>query len=104
MFWSYLGTKDYLQDPRVAQLSVVRHIAAGFPPIFISVGNADPAAPQSYEVADVALRQGVTVDSLFFSEMDVPPLGHEYQFYLDTDAGKLSLERSVNFLAKQLER
>jgi len=103
MFWSYLGTRDYLKDPRMAQLSVIRHIAAGFPPIFISVGNADPAASHSYQLAEVATRHGVTVDSLFFSATHMPPLRHEYQFDLDTDAGKLSLERSVNFLKKLMQ-
>jgi acetyl esterase/lipase len=100
--WSYLGTKDYMNDPRLAQLSVIGHITAGFPPIFISVGNADPGASHSYELAEIAASQGVTVDSLFFSETHTPPLWHEYQFDLDTDAGKLSLERSVDFLTKQL--
>jgi acetyl esterase len=104
MVWSYLGTKDYMNDPRLEQLSVIRHIAPGFPPIFISVGNADAGASQSYELAEAAASQGVTVDSLFFPETHMPPLWHEYQFDLDTEAGKLSLERAVNCLTKQLQR
>jgi hypothetical protein len=34
----------------------------------------------------------------FFPENHAPPLPHEYQFNLDTEAGKLALERSVTFL------
>jgi acetyl esterase len=102
MLWSYLGTKDYLNDPRLAQLSVTRHISPEFPPIFISVGNADPAAHHSYKLTQAAARQGVTVDTLFFPDMHTPPLFHEYQFNLDAEAGKLALERSIEFLKKQL--
>jgi acetyl esterase len=104
MVWSYLGTKDYMNDPRLEQLSVIRHIAPGFPPFFISVGNADLGASQSYELAEVAASKGVTVDSLFFPKTHTPPLWHEYQFDLETEAGKLSLERSVKFLTKQLQQ
>jgi acetyl esterase len=104
MVWSYLGTRDYMNDPRLEQLSIIKHVAPGFPPIFISVGNTDPGASQSYELAKVAASQGVTVESLFFPESHGPSLSHEYQFDLESEAGKLALERSIAFLAKQLQR
>jgi acetyl esterase len=39
------------------------------------------------------------VDALFFPQDYAPPLPHEYQFDLDTEAGRLALERSVGFLS-----
>jgi acetyl esterase/lipase len=77
---------------------VADHVTADFPPIFISVGNRDPLAPQSFAMADALERKGVQVERLFFSADYAPPLGHEYQFKLDGEAGKLALERSVTFL------
>jgi acetyl esterase/lipase len=62
--------------------------AAAFPPMFISAGNADPLVPQSRAMAAGAAQAGVSVDSLFFPPDYVPPLPHEYQFNLDTEAGR----------------
>ena len=101
MFWSYFGTKNYSNDARLKQFSVPLHITAGLPRIFISVGNRDQLAPQSYMFAEIAKASGVQVDSLFFPESYTPPLRHEYQFDLDSDAGKLALHRSLEFLADE---
>jgi acetyl esterase/lipase len=97
VIWSYVGTRDP-RDPRVAQISVAPHISAAYPPAFISVGNADPLAPQSAALADALQAKGVTVDALFFPDNHRPPLGHEYQFLLATEAGRLALERAAAFL------
>ena len=96
--WAYFGRKDFLNDPRAQQFSIVRNITSDFPPMFISAGNADPLEPQSRRLAAAASRLGVPVDSLFFPRNYTPPLSHEYQFNLDTEAGRLALERKVAFL------
>jgi acetyl esterase/lipase len=98
VIWSYLGTRDP-QDARVAQLSVAPHVVAAFPPAFISVGNADPLAPQSRALAEALEAVGVEVDTLFFPDDHSPPLAHEYQLLLSTQEGRLALDRSVAFLA-----
>ncbi len=97
VIWSYVGTRDP-RDGRVAQISVEPHITSGYPPAFISAGNADPLAPQSVALADALRAKGIEVDALFFSEDHQPPLDHEYQFLLSTQAGQLALDRSVAFL------
>lgn len=43
--------------------------------------------------------QGVNVQELFFSDNQLA-LGHEYQFDLDTSAGKLALSQIVQWLKK----
>src|SRR5207244_2716120 len=51
VIWAYLRTRDP-RDPRVRELSVTPHVTAAYPPVFISVGNADPLAPQSVAFAE----------------------------------------------------
>jgi acetyl esterase/lipase len=101
VLWAYFGTKDFKTDPRLAQFSVARQITGNFPPIFLSAGNADEFAPQSHLLAEIARKRGIAIDSLFFPDDYAPPLAHEYQFNLDTDAGRLALERSVQFLTER---
>jgi len=102
VFWSYTGTRD-LRDPRVARLAVTPHVSATYPPAFISVGNADPLAPQSVALANALRASGVEVDTLFFPAEYTPPLGHEYQLLLSTAEGQHALERSVRFLARHAD-
>jgi acetyl esterase/lipase len=97
VLWSYLGTRDPA-DPRVAAMDLAPHLTPGYPPTFISVGNADPLARQSYLFADALRAKGVTVDTLFFPADHSPALGHEYQLLLSTADGRLSFERFVAFL------
>lgn len=97
--WSYFGSKDFMNDRRADQFSVVRHVTAEFPPMFISVGNGDPLAAHSKLLAETAAGVGVAVETLFFPDNYAPPVRHEYQFNLDTAAGRTALERSVKFMA-----
>lgn len=97
VIWSYLGTRDP-DDPRVAAMSLPPHLTAAFPPTFISVGNADPLAPQSYALAEALRANGVEVDALFFPPEHEPKLGHEYQLLLSTEDGRWSFERLAAFL------
>ena len=99
VLWSYTGTKDFLTDTRFASASVVHFVSPAFPQTFISVGNKDPLAAQSYAMAEALAVQKVPVDALFFSKSDTPSLAHEYQFNLDTEAGQQALARSLRFLA-----
>jgi acetyl esterase len=97
--WSYSGRRDYDRDARGATLVVANFLTPAFPPSFISVGNADSLAPQSYALADALRREGVRVDALFFPRNYRPELPHEYQFFLETKEARLALTRSQEFLA-----
>lgn len=99
VLWSYFGTRDFANDPRLNQFSVDKHITAAFPPTFISVGNGDPLAPQSGLIARAIAAQGVEVDTLFLPDDHVPPLPHEYQFNFDLEAARLALDRLLSFLS-----
>jgi hypothetical protein len=43
---------------------------------------------------------GVDVTRLFFEADHAPRLGHEYQFDLETDAGRRALAQSVEFVRR----
>lgn len=97
--WSYFGTKDFVKHPKAAEFSVVNHVTADYPPTFISAGNADPLLAHSLAMAAAIAAKGVPVDRLFYPADHNPPLGHEYQFKLDTEAGVFALQRTLTFLA-----
>ena len=99
VLWSYLGRKDFAKAPGYDALSVINYVTAKFPPVFISAGNGDPLLLQSRAFAEVLRKLGVSVDSLFFPENYAPAAPHEYQFNLDTEAGRIALERSLKFLS-----
>jgi acetyl esterase/lipase len=96
--WAYSGRKEFGAQAMVPEFSVPRFVTAQFPPTFITVGNADPLARHSQVMAAALQKNGVRVDSLFFPDDYRPALPHEYQFHLDSGAGREALERTVRFL------
>ncbi|HMQ79262.1 MAG TPA: alpha/beta hydrolase [Ignavibacteria bacterium] len=98
VLWSYMGSKDFMNDPGIKSFSVSNYLTGNFPRAFISVGNEDPLGPHSHELASRLVSKGVKVDSLFFPGDHKPGLPHEYQFNMDTEAGKIALERTVEFI------
>jgi acetyl esterase/lipase len=102
VLWSYFGHRDFLDDPRLADFSIPPNLHPVMPPMFISAGNADPLLPMSLSVAERAAALGIQVDALFFPEDYAPPLAHEYQFDLDTEAGEEAFRRMIQFLDRTL--
>lgn len=98
VFWSYSGRKDFERHPDFASFSVIDYVKPSFPPAFISVGNQDPLAEQSYALAERLQELDVRVDTLFYPKSYQPGLPHEYQFHLQTEAARIALDRSVAFL------
>jgi acetyl esterase/lipase len=98
VFWAYFGERDWRASAMLADFAIPPNLPAGLPPLFISAGNADPLLPQSRALAAAADAKGITVDALWFPDDHAPPLGHEYQFDLTTEAGKQAFDRMVAFL------
>lgn len=96
--WAYSGKRNWRDAKGFDTMSVAPNVTAAFPPTFISAGNADPLGPQSVAMADALQSKGVKVERLFYPKDHQPPLGHEYQFDLDTEAGRLALARSTAWL------
>ncbi|MGY4308079.1 acetyl esterase [Bradyrhizobium sp. USDA 4369] len=96
--WAYSGKRDWRQAKGFETMSVAPNVTKAFPPTFISAGNADPLSPQSLAMAGALKAKAVKVQELFFPPDYEPRLGHEYQFDLDVEAGRLALTRSVEWL------
>jgi len=58
--------------------------------------------PHAELLAERLHAQGVETETLFYPSDHEPPLGHEYQFDLDSEAGQFFLERLLTFLRRRL--
>lgn len=97
---SYTGSGNP-SSPVLRQFSSVDHVTADFPTAFVAGGNADPLTDsQSKPLAERLQGLGVDLETAFFPEDYRPKLPHEFQFNLDTEAGKDVLRRTIAF-AKQ---
>jgi hypothetical protein len=82
--------RHVLDDPVFAAWSVTDNLTSVFPPALITVGNADPLRPHSELFAEKLRANGGEAEMLFYADDHEPPLGHEYQFDLNTDEGRAS--------------
>ena len=89
---SYFATDD------LQQASVSDHATADFPRTWFSGGNDDPLTPQGKSFAKRLGEFGVDVQTLFFPADHTPKLAHEYQFDLDSAAGKRAVDETLAFL------
>lgn len=95
---TYTGTAAFESFIDLKELSTVRHITPDFPDTFISVGDGDPLAPQSVELAETIQSQGIAVETMFF-EGSEKNLQHEFQYALDTLDAQETLSRTLHFLS-----
>jgi acetyl esterase/lipase len=102
VLWAYSGTRDYLDDPSFATMAVADHLTPAFPPALITVGNADPLRPHTELLVSRLRAQRLEPETVLFPDDHRPPLGHEYQFDLDTEAGQRFLQRLLAFLQRHL--
>jgi acetyl esterase len=102
VMWAYSGVRHPDDSPSFATWSVTDHLTAGFPAPLVTVGNADPLRPHS-ELLVARLRAlGIEPDTLFWPDDHQPPLGHEYQFDLDTAEAREFADRLRAYLERRL--
>lgn len=102
--WAYSGTRDF-SSPIIRQMSPYYHVNKDFPPTYITGGNADPLTKaQSIPFMNKLRELGVSVDMLFFPDDYKLELPHEYQFNLDTEAGKIAFIKTISFVKKLAEK
>lgn len=97
--WSYTGRRDYESYDRISELSTVEHITPEYPPVFMTVGDADPLEPQSLDLKDVLEKNGVEVEAVLFTNTGAG-LEHDYMMDLDAEAAQETLDRAVDFLQR----
>jgi acetyl esterase/lipase len=102
VLWAYSGHRRYAGDRTFGLASVVHHVTPAFPPALVTVGNADPLRPHSEALVARLRAVGADVEAVFFPDDHEPPLGHEYQFDLDGEAGQRFLERLLAFVRERL--
>ena len=100
VMWAYCGRRRYARDPLFATMTVADRVTPSFPPTLITVGNDDPLRAHSELLVTRLEANGCDTETVFFPADYAPPLGHEYQFDLDTEAGRLFLERLRAFLTR----
>jgi acetyl esterase/lipase len=98
VLWAFMGHRDFGRDPLLPTLRIATLVTPQFPRSFISVGDADQLAAQSYELAGALRGLGVEVATVFFDRPEPHALSHEYQFDLRLPEARQALERSVQFL------
>lgn len=101
--WSYSGKKDFMDDADIKPASVIEYVNKDFPPTFITAGNVDPLLPQSQAMAKKLQSLEVSTEALFYPDNYTPALNHEYQFNLDTTAGKKALADMEAFLQRHIQ-
>jgi acetyl esterase/lipase len=101
VLWAYSGTRHLAGDPAFGLMAVPSHVTADFPPVFVTAGNADPLLPQTTALVERLGALGIETDTLLFPPDTSPRLGHEYQFQLDTPAGRVALSRILAFPARR---
>ena len=101
--WAYSGTKDFT-NPIIKEMSAYYHVTKKYPPVYISGGNGDPLTEaQAKPFAKLLNSIGVDVTTLFFDNNRTPALPHEYQFNLDTEAGKAAFVKTIEFARKNTQ-
>ncbi|HTX08853.1 MAG TPA: alpha/beta hydrolase [Solirubrobacteraceae bacterium] len=103
VLWAYTGKRNFLDDPAAAAWSLTQNLTPSFPTTLVTVGNADPLRPHSELLVEKLRAHGVTVETVFYPDDHQPALGHEYQFDIDSEPGRMFLDRARAFLRQLLE-
>jgi acetyl esterase/lipase len=95
--WSYTGVRNFESYDRIGELSTVDHITPDYPPVFLTVGDADPLEPQSLELIQVLKEDGVEQEAVLFTGTHAH-LGHDYMMDLDSGPAQRTLGKALDFL------
>ncbi|MCX7026624.1 MAG: alpha/beta hydrolase [Spirochaetes bacterium] len=96
---TYFGRKDWAKSSLAAQVSLIGQVGPAFPPAFITDGNS-----QSFEDHGKALAARLEAlcvpTTTLFHGRDKGRLRHQYQYALDSAAGREAFEAVLGFLRK----
>ena len=99
--WAYMGVSEW-EEPHLSQMTIANHITKDFPPAFITDGNRMSFEEHGRELAEALEAKGVAVETYFVS-LETDEIAHEYQFIMNTEAGKESFQKVVWFLKRQAD-
>ncbi|EOO69793.1 MULTISPECIES: alpha/beta hydrolase [Bacillus cereus group] len=98
--WAYFGTKNFETLPEMNIASISKHVTKDYPPTFITDGNTASFEDQGKELFSTLQSKDVAVDGLFFDKSIFGELAHEFQFNMNTPAGKETFDKTLQFLNK----
>lgn len=103
VLWAYTGGRER-DSATLRQMSTIDHVTGEFPPTFISGGNADPLTDaHSRPFAARLIELGVDVSARFYAPDHTPPLGHEYQFRIESADGRAALQAVLGFVQRLMQ-
>lgn len=95
--WSEIGTKDWKENPKLFEASLVRHVTKDFPPTYITDGNAYSFQNQGIALEKRLKQLKVPVQGLFYIN-DKKKITHEYQFDYEMKEAKNCYAQTVAFI------
>ena len=98
--WAYFGSRSWAEQFS-QQATVAGHITADFPPTFISDGNKMSFEDHARDLAETLQGSGVPVET-YFLDPSVEQAYHEYQFVMNTPAGREAFQKTLDFLNKYM--
>lgn len=101
--WAYVGEKKWLLDERLEQVSIQNHITSDYPPCLVADGNTNSFEDHGRDFVALLETNGIEVEGIFFST-DENRTEHEYQFILDSEAGRYTFERMMEFIEKHVTK
>lgn len=99
--WSLIGQKDWKNDDRLYQASLVDHVTKDFPPTYITDGNAYSFQDQGIALEKKLKELDVPVEGLFYKE-EKKEISHEYQFDYSLEESKNCYEQTLSFIKEVL--
>lgn len=100
---AYMGRRDFLAAPRIAEMSTALHATADYPPAYIVCGDDDPLESESYQLDAILRRKGVPVQSRYWTGTGAR-LGHSFMYGLDSEAACTVLSETVQFIRNRTQR
>lgn len=90
---AYSGVREPVTDPRFHTASLVEHVPAGTPPVYLTAGNDDLLRPHTVRFASALLRAGIEVVDDTVGMEQLPRLLHDYQMDLGHQRSWTALDR-----------
>lgn len=99
--WAYFGKRNWVDMEVFKDLSLIDRIDKNFPRTFITDGNSLTFYKQSYAMAKALDSLGVENTQVFYRKKRKPII-HEYQFNMESQEGKNTFKKVLDFLEKDL--
>lgn len=103
ILWAYSGVRTPVTEERFAHASLVDHVPADLPPVYVTAGNEDPLRPHTTRFVRALSAAGVDlVDDTVETDHE-PRLPHDYQMDLRLERARRSLDHITDLIRRTTE-